>query len=57
MCMGRRNLKHGKTDKMSEDIFYLITKRSCVVIAALKHLVMRATLVLLPYGQEAHVSL
>lgn len=57
MCMGRRNLKHGKTDEISEDILYLITKRSCVAIAALKRLVMRATLVLLPYCREAHVLL
>ena len=50
--MGRRNLKHGKADEISEDILYLITKRSCVVMAALKHLIMGAALVLLPSSQK-----
>jgi len=42
--MRRRNLKHGKTNEISEDILYLITKRSGAVIAALKRLA-RAALV------------
>lgn len=56
MCMGRRKLKHGKADEIYKDILYLITKKSCVVIAALKHLVTTELLVFLPWSQKACVS-